>query len=363
MTPLRFLSTIALELRRYLLFKLSVQHLTKEYCVSNCHPSRSRLTRCQVAGWSFFVALMTCSVSASAATSVPGNVDCQFSPTAGTVCGLYHDVSGSASASTSGGSSFSYQPVWEYASSRLVNDGVSDAQSGSYAAAHATSFITFGALKSQMGAGTSTSVGQNRAPNAQALARSTIGFQDRLTFNSPSSAPGAMGTMVGHLVVSGDVYASPANYPYTSSNAMASVSVAGANGLVTHTVTADGVNGVRGGIPSVISFSLAVKFNAPDWTLLFVELQTGASSGALWDNQSLSSTAAANFLSSADWGGIDAVLDDQGHAISTWSVSSASGFDYTRSYASQVPEPGAGFLLTAGLVGVMGALRSAKRAR
>jgi hypothetical protein len=160
-----------------------------------------------------------------------------------------------------------------------------------------------------------------------------------------------MGTMIGHVNVSGTVGASTAKYPYTTSRASAAVTVSTTNGLVTNTATAFGDRAATGGIPSVITFSVPVQFNSPYFTLLFVQLQTSASSGALWDyQQPYSSAANASFFSSADWGGIDSVLDSNGQAVSDWQVSSASGFDYSRSLAAQaVPEPGTWALFITGL--------------
>jgi len=307
----------------------------------------------RMAKWSLLMSVMLGAGAANASVSVPavpGNIDCKFSASSGTVCGLYRDVSGSASASFSVGQSFSLQPAWEYTSSRFVDEGASDAAGGSAATAHATDFVTFGALKSQLASVSTTSGGQTKAANAGASTSSTIGFQDRLTFTSAVAPAGTMGTMIGHIYVSGTVDATAANYPFTTSGASAAVSVSTTNGLVTNAMAAYGDRASTGGIPSVITFSLPVQFNTPNFTLLFVQLQTSASSGALWGfQQSFSSAANVNFFSSADWGGIDSVLDANGKSIGDWHVSSASGFDYSRSYAAQVvPEPSTWALMVTG---------------
>jgi hypothetical protein len=346
-----------------------MSHLAEESSVPYSHPHPSRLLFPEVlrangnraAALPFFMALMATAASANASVTVPAvpsNVNCQFSATAGTVCGLYHDVSGSASASFSTGQSFSYQPAWEYTSSRLVDDGAADGAGGSSASAHATDFVTFGALKSQLNSASATSGGQTKAANAGSSTSSTIGFQDRLTFTKAGVPAGTLGTMTGRIYVSGTVDASAASYPYTTSQASAAVSVSSSNGLVTRNVAAYGDRASTGGIPSVITFTVPVKFNEPNFTLLFVQLQTSASSGALWGyQQSFSASANANFFSSADWGGIDSVVDDKGNAVSGWGVSSASGFDYTRSWAAQVvPEPAGWMLMVLGL-GLLGGLR------
>lgn len=281
------------------------------------------------------------SVAGVSVPTVPSNVNCAFSATQGTVCGLYMDFSGAASASTTGaGQSFSYQPSWAYTNYRFADEAPADTSGGSVAWLHATDFVSFGALKSQLSATSTTSGWLSNAPNAQAYSNSNIGFQDRLTFNLTGAPAGTMGTMIGRMLVSGSVDASPANYPFTTTRASTSVNV---NSItpVSDTMTAYGDRPASGSIPQVITFALPVQFNAQNFTLLSVQMQTSVMTAAL--NQQGATWAAAanaNFFNSIEWGGIDAVLDSQGHPLTGWTVSSASGFDYTRSYAAQaVPEP------------------------
>ena len=42
------------------------------------------------------------------------------------------------------------------------------------------------------------------------------------------------------------------------------------------------------------------------------------------------------------------VVDAQGNLVNDWSVRSSSGFDYSRSFVSQVPEPSQALLLLVG---------------
>jgi hypothetical protein len=62
----------------------------------------------------------------------------------------------------------------------------------------------------------------------------------------------------------------------------------------------------------------------------------------------------ANFSSSLKWGGIESVTDLEGNPIprEDWTITSESGFDYSRPFDEQVPEPASlGLIsLTIGLV-------------
>ncbi len=121
-----------------------------------------------------------------------------------------------------------------------------------------------------------------------------------------------------------------------------------------------------GGIPSFITFEAAVAFNRIDYTSVSVFLQTGVRSGVLSViNQSYNAAANADF--SVEWAGIDSVVDSNGNAIAGWSVASASGFDYSRSYAAQVtavpePETSAMMLMGLGLMGFVARRRKNKDA-
>ncbi|WP_374593596.1 PEP-CTERM sorting domain-containing protein [Aquabacterium sp.] len=287
--------------------------------------------------------------------ATPPNINCQLSPTAGTVCGLYMDFSGTASTSPAG-QSFSHQPNWFYTSKLYADASKADSGGGSLALLNGTDFATFGALKSQLSATSTTSGWFSNAPNASAWSNSTLAFQDRLTFKLAGAPAGTMGTMTGHLLLSGSVDASSANYPFTTSSSSAVVNVLSAG--VSANLHAYGDRAATGNMPSVLTFTLPVQFNTPNFTLLAVQLQTAVNTSAL-NQYGATWVAAANakFFNSAEWGGIDGVFDAQGHALTDWSVSSASGFDYTRGYAAQaVPEPSAWLMLLAGL-GLLGLAR------
>ena len=298
----------------------------------------------------FSIAIPALATIQTSLPAVPSSTNCQYNPSLGTTCGLYLDLSGKASASTSGSQSFSYQPSWNYTNYLYVHDSATDSGAAS-ASVQATDFVTFGSLKSQLNSASSGSASPTYVPNAGSATNSTIGFQDRLTFNLAGAPAGTMGTMIGRINVSGNVGASSPNYPYGYASATAAVSASGGSGLISNSTAAYGDRPSTGGIPSYVTFQAPVKFNTPYFTLVFVQLNTTAQSGALSvPGQSFSATANADFFSSAEWSGIDSVIDANGNAITGWSVSSASGFDYTRSYAAQaVPEPSSYALLLVGL--------------
>ena len=88
--------------------------------------------------------------------------------------------------------------------------------------------------------------------------------------------------------------------------------------------------------------------------------QARTSSGAAGS----SNDALCNAGNSAHWAGISGVFDNQGNPITSWTLSSQSGTDYTRSFvpfASGVPEPSTWFMMLLGFGFVGYALRKSKR--
>jgi hypothetical protein len=300
------------------------------------------------------------SVQAAIVDYVPSGVDCQSASR----CGLYMDISGNASVNWNGSDSFSYQPAYTYGAYRYVNDEAAAMATGGISSTQAQSsnFATFGALKAMQSSGSSSDGSINvypYLPHAGSSSSSNIGFQDRLTVNADSSLTNTLGTMIGRVRVSGGVSATPATYPQESSAAAATVTVPGTGG--TYSVNAYGDRPGTGGIPQYITFELAVRFNSADFTNLALWLQTSANTNLLYGfGISHAVTATSGFFSTLEWVGIDSVRDAQGNLVNGWSVSSGSGFDYSRSYAEQisaVPAPPALWLLGSGVIGLIGVAR------
>ena len=65
-----------------------------------------------------------------------------------------------------------------------------------------------------------------------------------------------------------------------------------------------------------------------------------------------SADALSNFGHTLLWGGISSITDSKGNPISNWSVTSASGFDYSQPATEPVPEPSTFLLLAIALPGL-----------
>lgn len=251
-------------------------------------------------------------------------------------CGVYLDLSGNASANLAGGDIFSYQPSWQSTNARFVEDAAFSAQNGAQATVDAVAFATIGALKSSLV--TEAMGGVTNLPHAGAYAHSTIGFQDRLTFTGAPA--GTLATMTGRLSVSGSLGVNSNNQG--SAGALAQVNAAGVSGFITHQISIDSSTASTGSLPPYITFEAAVRFGQPDFTLIFLSLRTSSTSSALSGSNPQWAASSADFFSSLEWDGIVSVRDSSGNLLTDWSVTSASGFDYTRSYDAQiaaVPEP------------------------
>jgi hypothetical protein len=156
--------------------------------------------------------------------AVPLTTNCKQGATN---CGLYLDLSGNASSSSTTSDSFSYQPSYSNSNYRFVVDSAADSFAAQ-SSVSAINFASFGSLKSQLNASSSSPASSGYMPNTGGGANSNIGFQDRLTFSLAGAPAGTYGTMIGRLAVTGNVAANTSfRYPYGSATAGASVSASG----------------------------------------------------------------------------------------------------------------------------------------
>ena len=115
-------------------------------------------------------------------------------------CSLYMDVSGNASANMQGDISFDHQTGWQSANSLAYTNDKTAGENNAIAHVAASSFATFGALRSVLRAD-ATGSGTSNLPHAASLGNSYISFQDRLTFTG--GAANTSGTMTGVIRFSG----------------------------------------------------------------------------------------------------------------------------------------------------------------
>jgi hypothetical protein len=80
-------------------------------------------------------------------------------------------------------------------------------------------------------------------------------------------------------------------------------------------------------------------------TMQVIAVSSTSSDGT--NPQNANSQVTADYAHTLAWGGIDSVTDDNGNPVTGWSVTSDSGFDYSKPY--NVPEPASFALLAVAL--------------
>jgi hypothetical protein len=234
------------------------------------------------------------------------------------------------------------------ASEYAYTDRADSGSAFTFATAGATAYATFGLLKAKASviAGTGGELGGD---NAGGVANNTVRWSDSLAVVSPGRN-GQNGTVVCRMEVSGGLVASSVGSG-SRGLAGATINVRGTSyNLMVSSVSE--LPSESGSIPSVIEFNLPVVFGANAWQPISFSLYTYASAsapnvfGGSRGGQGVSDYG--DFGSSLAWGGIVEVRDAAGVPVTDWVALSGSGFDYSRSYALQVPEPGAGSQLRAG---------------
>jgi hypothetical protein len=102
--------------------------------------------------------------------------------------------------------------------------------------------------------------------------------------------------------------------------------------------------------PATVPVSLAVKGDKTSVLFIMsVDVGAGVSAWDIVNHASGNALAIGNLSHTLSWGGITRLTDlDTGEVITDWSMTSASGFDYSRA-AAAVPEPASLLLLVPGL--------------
>jgi hypothetical protein len=201
--------------------------------------------------------------------------------------------------------------------------------------------------------------GVSTESSAQAGAR--VGFADDLVF---SGAPaGTQGT--AHLILLIDGNASISLTHPADSGALVdeevrltALSSFGSFSDLEHVATPGGY--LAGFL------EIDVPFVFGEVVQIFGEVNLSASAWADGDDQPgviMTAGAVSDFWSTARWGGISDVRDANGNLLAAWSVSSASGTDYSRAFPVSEPTIVASLALAAGVAGLGRAFGARRRSR
>jgi len=249
---------------------------------------------------------------------------------------------------------------------------VSASSSGAGATGSATgsAYATFGVNKA--GATTSSTVVPG-GPIIQPGAGGDSYWADELTINSSTVSGFIIASLdlnysLNAALDGGYVTALGLGYTFTTANANAGF---GPYYYRTETATS-GVSQMSAGVSEIVqdlpsSTRRLVTLNIPFFsgvaTYLASTLTCGAGATANGEAGS-SASATCDAGHSAYWGGIIGVTDEQGNAISDYSLISTSGTDYSKSFAptvSAVPEPTSWAMMIMGVGLAGGILRRQKR--
>jgi hypothetical protein len=208
---------------------------------------------------------------------------------------------------------------------------------------------------------------------ATASAQSSVTTPFKISSAGTTSPPGALGTLVAQLQVSGDVQVDPGfhggpGFPSAEGRASMYFWATGLNasGCTYYVdagcldITRDHTGTHTNSNNALRTWTLHIPFNFDNWSSFNLQMWTGArssviaASGGGWlHHQSFS-----DFAHTLRWGGISEVLDAQGQALSGWSIESLPGLDLR---VAAVPEPPNALLwLTAVLLFVAGKKRRAR---
>jgi hypothetical protein len=186
---------------------------------------------------------------------------------------------------------------------------------------------------------------------ATASAQGSVTTPFKINSAGTASAPGALGTLVAQLQVSGDVQVDPGfhggpGFPNADGRAFMYFWATGLNasGCTYYVdagcldITRDHTGTHTNSNNALRTWTLHIPFNFDNWSSFNLQMWTSArssviaASGGGWlQHQSFS-----DFAHTLRWGGIAEVLDANGQALSGWSIESLPGLDLR---VAAVPEP------------------------
>jgi len=278
----------------------------------------------------------------------------------------------SHAASTSASSSVAYDDEPGRASLQVVNGPVGTA--GSPSAASFTSSITpglasegfgdvaFGALHASAAAFALGDLAQTRGAggavwvdqvtyisttlSGAAIARASFSLSGGLFSISDANDVGAAGnSTIAAVVTVGGTQVFSTTGQLISRNGV----------ITTNDIKVNGVNvaGPSNSLTGVFFFDIPFVFNTPFQLRATLDAFVQAQTTAAGDQAS----ATSNFGSSGLWGGISEVHRADGTVLTGYSLTSDSGYDWSKAYAAPVPEPASSVLFTIALVGLAAVIR------
>lgn len=205
---------------------------------------------------------------------------------------------------------------------------------------------------------------QTTGPTYSAFATATaLGYANTPFVVRGGGTPGSSGTLVATLQVSGSVtvdpgYWNPANFAQAGGQAYVYFWATGLNASgCTYHVTAGCLdierNYYQGDIinsnNALRNWTLNIPFTFDNLSSFYLQMWTLADSyvTAGLHGDSRQHQSESDFAHTLRWGGIQAVLDDQGRPVTGWGISSLPGVDLI---AAVVPEPGSWALMLGGLL-------------
>lgn len=196
-----------------------------------------------------------------------------------------------------------------------------------------STFVDYGVIKLQ---GTSTT-------SLDTVARGI--FRDNITITAPGIPNGTLGTLTYAVSLTGALSATPGLG--TQAGWLLQTNLGGGAFDMTHSGRLNGQTGFSGDPFGVFTATghFQYGFAAP----IDVEL-TGSAQTRL-DLSFVSGTATFDLAHSLYWAGLSDVRDNAGNLVTTFSISSDSGVDWTRSLVP-VPEPSSQLLFCFGLAGL-----------